>query len=54
MIHSPRNSTEVGRGLNIERYEQHVRRSLGILRISGDLVESDGNVSLHPEVTSAA
>jgi uncharacterized LabA/DUF88 family protein len=44
---------EAGKDLYIERYEQHVRRALGILRIAGDITEESGNVALNADITSA-
>jgi uncharacterized LabA/DUF88 family protein len=44
---------EAGQELHVERYERHVRRALGILRIAGDIIEVDGIVGLNPEITSA-
>jgi uncharacterized LabA/DUF88 family protein len=45
--------TGAGRPLGIERYDQHVRRTLGILRVAGELLEADGLLSLNPDLPSA-
>jgi uncharacterized LabA/DUF88 family protein len=44
---------EAGKELSIEKYDQHVRRALGILRVAGELTEENGLVSLNPDVPSA-
>jgi uncharacterized LabA/DUF88 family protein len=44
--------TETGKELFVENYGQHVRRVLGVLRISGDLPDENGVIALNPEVTS--
>ncbi|MBM3979819.1 MAG: NYN domain-containing protein [Planctomycetes bacterium] len=43
---------EAGREAYIERYDQHVRRALGIFRTAGDLTEVEGVCALNPDVTS--
>jgi uncharacterized LabA/DUF88 family protein len=43
---------EGGKELHAEKYDQHVRRVLGILRLSGEVNEGNGTISLSPEVTS--
>ncbi len=41
-----------GKGSDIERYDQHVRRALGILRVAGELTEENGLMTLNAEITS--
>jgi hypothetical protein len=44
---------EVGVELFVEHYAQHVRRVLGVLRVAGDVTETDGVIALNPDVSSA-
>lgn len=43
---------DAGKELSAEKYEQHVRRALGILRLAGDIVEDGSAVSLGADVVS--
>lgn len=43
---------EAGKDAYIERYDQHVRRALGILRVAGELTEENGLMVLNAEITS--
>lgn len=43
---------DAGKDLSVDKYDQHVRRVLGLLRLSADVVEEGGHVALNPEVAS--
>lgn len=43
---------DAGQELRLEKYEQHVRRTLGVLRLAGDLIEDGDTVSLGADVAS--
>ena len=43
---------EAGKELFVEKYDQHVRRVLGVLRLAGDLDEDNGLMVLNADVTS--
>lgn len=43
---------DAGKELHVEKYDQHVRRTLGILRLAGDLIEDGDAVSLGADVVS--
>ncbi|MBN9118395.1 MAG: NYN domain-containing protein [Planctomycetes bacterium] len=43
---------EAGKELFVEKYDQHVRRVLGVLRLAGDLGEENGLVTLGADVAS--
>lgn len=44
---------ESGKEMYLERYDQHVRRALGILRVAGELIEDGTTISLNPDITAA-
>ena len=45
---------EAGKELCVERYDQHVRRALGLLRVAGELGDESGAFALNADITSAA
>src|SRR5579883_127527 len=45
--------TEAGKDLYLERYDQHVRRTLGMLRVAGDVIEEEGVMALNADIASA-
>ncbi len=45
--------TEAGNELCVERYDQHVRRVLGLLRVAGELNEENGALALNADIAAA-